>query len=70
MVDAGLVKGAVPSPSTSPTVTATPAPGGGGSLPTTGAALTGLLGAGVLLIGGGIGITVLARRRRSAPGAA
>jgi LPXTG-motif cell wall-anchored protein len=37
---------------------------GGGSLPKTGAAVGGLLGAGALLLGGGAVLTVMARRRR------
>jgi hypothetical protein len=52
-----------------PTASATPAPGGGGSLPVTGAAIGGFVGAAVLLISGGIALTVLARRRRSTPAA-
>jgi hypothetical protein len=38
--------------------------GSGDSLPTTGASAGGVLGAGALLLGGGVALTVLARRRR------
>jgi 5'-nucleotidase len=64
VLDAGLVSlGGAPTPTITPTPT--PAPGGGGSLPVTGGALTGIIGAGVLLLGGGAGLTLLARRRRA-----
>jgi hypothetical protein len=62
-----------PTPSVSasasavPTASAVPAPGGGGSLPVTGAAIGGIVSAAVLLIGGGVALTVLARRRRGTP---
>lgn len=63
-VDAGLVKVAASTPP------GTPAPGDGGSLPTTGASLPIALGSGGALLAGGIALTVLARRRRSAAEAA
>jgi hypothetical protein len=58
-----------PSESTLPTSSSSAGPavpdGGGGDdeLPTTGAALAGVLGAGLLLLGGGVALVVLARRR-------
>ncbi len=58
-VDAGLHQN-----ETTPTATPVPAPGGGGSLPATGAALGGILAAGAALVGGGVALTVLTRRRR------
>jgi hypothetical protein len=71
VVDGGLFKNGVhptPSPSAGPSTqpSASPsAPAGGGSLPTTGAAVGGFLAAGALLVGGGIALTVITRRRRS-----
>ena len=55
-IDAGFLGDAKPAP----------APGEGGSLPVTGAALTGLLGAGGALLAGGGALVVMARRRRAA----
>ena len=62
-----------PQPSTSavgadasPATSVDAAANSGGGLPTTGAALTGILGAGVLLLVGGVALVVFARRRRAA----
>lgn len=50
-----------PSPSTEPP---TPTPGAGGGLPVTGTSLGTLIGAALLVTGAGVGLVVLARRRR------
>jgi hypothetical protein len=57
-----------PVESAGPSGSATPAPGGssgsgGDGLPVTGTALTGILGAGLLLLAGGAALVVFARRR-------
>ena len=61
VIDGGLYHDDEPTP----TASVTPAPGtGGGSLPNTGLAIGGFLLAGVVLIGGGTALTIVARRRR------
>lgn len=67
-IDAGLVKASA-QPSPPAPAPSSPAPDGGdggGTLPTTGAGLTAVLGAGAALLAGGAALTIAARRRRSA----
>jgi hypothetical protein len=51
------------TPPTTTSTTIAPPPGGGDSLPVTGVALTGIITAGVVLVGGGATLLVLHRRR-------
>jgi hypothetical protein len=55
-----------PTPTATPTATPTPPPGGegGGDLPVTGAAVGGIVGAAAVLLAIGLGLFLVARRRR------